>query len=116
VAIQNVEWSLIEHRADQAFEVPLSGYLGTRELPCTCRFGLVIDFTGTPSDGDTVSVEVLDSYNVSLSSKSDRIQETNEAGRAEVPFDVTFSQPGVYTVRVWRGDLLVDERALTVEK
>ena len=110
------QYSLIEYVTESREFVDVSKNLGTRHLPCRCEFGFVVEFTGTPTDRDTISVELVDSEDRNLFRKAFVIDDSEiVAGRADFRLDpVRFPKPGVYTVRAYLGTSVVFSRALTL--
>lgn len=106
-------YRLIEYGSDaECLEVTKD--LGARSLPCLCAFGFVVDYTGTPTDRDTVRIEGRDTAENRLFSQDFTIHAAH-AGRAEFRLDpVLLSNAGIYTVRAWWDGFLVFTHRLTL--
>jgi hypothetical protein len=117
VPIEVTDYRLIEYDPLPGFKfIELTKDLGTHVLPYRVELGFVVEFTGTPTDHDRVTVEVLDTAKRRLCFNAFAVAKSfAHAGRADLRLDpVILSEAGVYTVRAWLGECLVFARRLTL--
>ena len=100
-AIQLLEYGGFDQRGYTA----ITGDLGRRPLPCTCRFALAVDFTAANNNSVMLSAEVVGGASQSVFFQQFTVRAArNGADRAELLLTpIALSASGPYVFIVWLG-------------